>query len=136
MKYILALAVVVMIGVVPTFHAAAVPEKTNSLEVRTIPVGAEQQMEPENWNLQYKIKKQHVYVECVLPDFPLAENEKKGHGFLRVKIDGKTAAKMGQAAFVLKHLPPGKHEITIEPISYQNSSNKDTASFEVEIPSS
>ncbi|SFL57911.1 hypothetical protein [Salibacterium qingdaonense] len=136
MKHIPALAAVVIMGIVPTFHAAAVPEKTNSLEVRTIPVGAEQQSEPENWNLQYKIKQQHVYVECILPDFPLAEKEKKGHGFLLVKIDGNTAAKMGQAAFVLKHLPPGNHNITIEPVSYQNSSNKDTASFEVEISSS
>ncbi|SFP03621.1 hypothetical protein [Salibacterium halotolerans] len=136
MKYILAAAAGVIIGFVPVFHAAAVPDETHNLHVRTVPVAAEQQVEPEDWNLQYKIKQQHVYVECVLPDFPLAGKEKEGHGFLRVKIDGKTAAKMGQAAFVLKHLPPGKHTIDIQPVSYEGSMQKDKASFDVDIPSS
>ncbi|MGY4689699.1 hypothetical protein [Salibacterium sp. K-3] len=135
MKIIRAVTAGILIGLLPGFPVWAVSEEQNDLEIRTIPVNANHEEQMKDWSLQYKMKQQQLYVECILPDFALAKEEKRNHGFLLVKIDGEKAAEMGQAAFVLKHLPPGKHQIDIQPVSYDGGADRETASFEVEVPS-
>ncbi|WP_026700109.1 hypothetical protein [Salibacterium aidingense] len=111
-------------------------EENESLHVKTIPVQSETKQKMEDWTLQYKIKNQDLFVECIVPEFSLSKKEKEGHGYLLVKMNGETAAHMGQAAFVMKNLPAGKHTIKVQPVSYDGNTKKDAVTFEVEVPSS
>ncbi|RSL31122.1 hypothetical protein D7Z54_22680 [Salibacterium salarium] len=109
---------------------------TEEIEIRTIPVADVKESETKDWTLQYKIKNSDLLVECIVPGFSLSKEEKRGHGFLVVKMNGEKAAEMGQAAFMMKNLPPGTHEMEVTPKSYDGDSKKQSIEFEVEIPSS
>ncbi|SDH90011.1 hypothetical protein [Alteribacillus bidgolensis] len=106
------------------------------LEVRedaAVPAAKMKGIESEDWTLQYKLKNKDLYLECVIPDFSLAKKEKGGDGYLLVQMNGQEAAKMNQAAFIMKSLPPGEHTIDIRPVSYDGKSKAETISFEIEI---
>ncbi|RSL29592.1 hypothetical protein D7Z54_30325 [Salibacterium salarium] len=108
-------------------------DNAEKIEVRTIPVADVQESENKDWTLQYKIKKGDLYVECIVPDFSLSKDEKSGHGFLLVKMNGQKAAEMGQAAFMMKNLPSGTHVMEITPTLYDGKAEKESITFEVEI---
>ncbi|MFB4162533.1 hypothetical protein ACE1TI_01585 [Alteribacillus sp. JSM 102045] len=106
------------------------------LEIRedaAVPAAKMKGIQKDDWTLQYKIKNNDLYLECVIPDFSLAKEEKGGDGYLLVQMNGQEAAKMNQAAFIMKSLPSGKHKIEIQPVSYEGEAKAETITFEVEI---
>ncbi|MFC5712284.1 hypothetical protein ACFPU1_05780 [Thalassorhabdus alkalitolerans] len=90
-------------------------------------------MQEDGWSLQYKVKEANIYVECILPDFSLSMNEQKGDGYLLLKLDGSEIGRMDQAAFVIKGLPAGDHEITIQPVDHEGKAHAKEMSFEITI---
>ncbi|MFJ5963519.1 hypothetical protein [Bacillus sp. NPDC093026] len=67
--------------------------------------------------LKYKVQGSAVYIESTLQDFhldtsPGKNGEKKG--YFTVYVDGKRAGNEYTAAFVVKHLSKGKHQMTVE----------------------
>lgn len=90
-------------------------------------------IEKEDWSLQYKVEDGHVYVECIIPNFSLARQEKNGDGFLLIKWNGEEVAHMNKAAFMMKDMPQGEHTIEVIPIYYSGKKRKEPIQFQVEI---
>ncbi|TYR82609.1 hypothetical protein FZC66_03165 [Priestia megaterium] len=75
------------------------------------------------------VKGNNVYVECIIDGFSFANDQ----GFLQVKIDGKSIEQVKQAAFVLKNLSKGSHDITIELMKTETESYHLMNAFTVDI---
>ncbi|MBN8250204.1 hypothetical protein LZP85_14220 [Priestia flexa] len=71
----------------------------------------------------------NVYVECIINGFSFND----GNGFLEVKVDGKAINPITQAAFVIKALPKGSHQITIELMKNEQESYDLKESFTIKI---
>ncbi|SFE41957.1 hypothetical protein [Alteribacillus iranensis] len=87
----------------------------------------------ENWSLQYKLKNQDLYVECIIPDFSLTKEMKENGGYLLIKMNGQKTAEMHQAAFMLKNMPPGEHTMEIIPVEHNGKQFAEPISFEIKV---
>lgn len=87
--------------------------------------------------INYKVKGRDVFVECIIPGFTFNTNERnraiKGEGHIHVYLNGKKFQDVHQAAFVLKDLPIGKHEIMLKFVQNNNKPYNYTKSFLVSI---
>lgn len=69
--------------------------------------------------INYTVKGRDVYVECIVPGFSFVSdgeksNRKDGEGHIHVYANGKKIEDVNQAAFIIKGLPKGTHEITLQ----------------------
>ncbi|WP_273125346.1 hypothetical protein [Bacillus weihaiensis] len=74
-------------------------------------------------DVSYHVKNQNVYIECYIPSFQFAESKKgqtQGEGHLQVIVDGKRINDIYTAAFIVKGLSKGTHQIDIE-VVHNNS---------------
>lgn len=87
--------------------------------------------------INYKVKGRDVFVECIIPGFTFIANErnqvKKGEGHIHVYLNGKKIQDVNQAAFVIKDLPIGKHEIMLKFVQNDDKPYNYTKSFLVTI---
>ncbi|MFP7296011.1 hypothetical protein [Neobacillus niacini] len=86
--------------------------------------------------VQSNTKGKDVFVECILSGISFRQSDKKGQktGKLLIWIDGKKTREVNAAAFIIKDLSPGKHEIKLEVIDLENKSYGLTNKFLVNIP--
>jgi hypothetical protein len=74
-------------------------------------------MEKE-WAINYRVKKQHIYVENIIPRFSFHENASEGvnrlNGYMAVFVDGKWTMNANKSIFILKNMSVGKHKITLQ----------------------
>jgi hypothetical protein len=83
-----------------------------------------------------KTKGSNVYVECILSGISFRESDRNGQkvGKLIIWLDGKKTKEVNSAAFIIKGLPPGSHEVKLEVVDLENKSYGLTNVFLVNIP--
>lgn len=86
--------------------------------------------------VQHKIKGNQVFVECILTGISFRETDNAGQkvGKLVVWVDGKRTNEVASAAFIMKNLPPGNHNVKLEVVKLNNESYGLTKEFLVNIP--
>lgn len=75
------------------------------------------QQQKMNLTVKHHVRDQNVYVECYIPSFTFKEKGGKkvnGEGHIRVSVDGEKMNDINTAAFVVKGLDRGRHEILLE----------------------
>ncbi len=72
--------------------------------------------------VQSKIKDNNVFVECILSGISFRESEQKNQkiGKLVIWLDGKREKEVNTAAFIIKGLKPGNHEVKLEVVDLNN----------------
>ncbi|MFZ3588066.1 hypothetical protein ACOI1C_02075 [Bacillus sp. DJP31] len=71
-----------------------------------------------NVTVRHHVKGNDVYVEVIVPSFTFTSSNKKinvdGEGYLKLFLNGKQVDEIHQAAFIVKGLPTGKHNLKVE----------------------
>jgi hypothetical protein len=68
-------------------------------------------------NIKHYVRNKDVYVECYIPNFSFKEkggNKVSGEGHIEVFVDGKKIDDMNTAAFIVRGLDRGVHEMMVE----------------------
>ncbi|MDR7076407.1 hypothetical protein J2Y03_001410 [Neobacillus niacini] len=86
--------------------------------------------------VQSKVKSNNVFVECILTGISFRESDQKVQkvGKVIIWLDGKRTQEVNTAAFIIKNLPPGRHEVKLEVVDLKNVSYGLTNEFLVNIP--
>lgn len=84
------------------------------------------------------VKGKDVYVECVISDFTFSEkgdqnNVKNKYGFLQLYLNGKKIDNIYTAAFIIKGLPVGSHQIKLVLVGNDGTPYGIEHNFEVDI---
>ena len=92
--------------------------------------------QPPSLLVQSKIKDNNVFVECILSGISFRESEQKNQkvGKLVIWLDGKKAREVNTAAFIIKGLSPGNHQVKLEVVDLKNVPYGLTKEFLVNIP--
>jgi hypothetical protein len=108
------------------------PSDTNAVEVTA-------QDQTRSLTVRYDVKDNNVFVECIVPNFNFSKENvntkaKDGEGHIHLFVNGKKVTKIYKAAFIIKGLPKGKHQIKIE-VAHNNHTPYEglVEEFEVEI---
>ncbi|MBD1380961.1 hypothetical protein [Metabacillus arenae] len=83
----------------------------------------QQEKKASQMHIKHHVKGRNVYIECFIPNFSLSKRG-KDHGYLQLYVDGKIKDKIHTAAFFIKDLSRGDHQITIEMVSNHSKQNK------------
>jgi hypothetical protein len=86
--------------------------------------------------VQSKTNGKDVFVECILSGISFRQSDHNGQkvGKLVIWVDGKRTKEVNAAAFIIKGLPPGNHEVKLEVVDLDNKSYGLTSEFLVNIP--
>jgi hypothetical protein len=80
----------------------------------------------DNLTVRHNVKNKNVYVEVVIPGFNFSSDGKTkkvdGEGYIHLYLNGKKVDEIHQAAFIVKGLPSGKHDLKIELVKNDSSS--------------
>lgn len=87
----------------------------------------------EDFIVQHHVKEDSIFVECILPDISFRENSRK-QGKIIVYVDGKKKDEITTAAFIIKGLPKGTHQILLEVVKPNNEPYQLQKEFTVSIP--
>lgn len=100
------------------------------------PVFSEYSDKAPSFFVQSKTNGKDVFVECILSGISFRQSDQKGQkvGKLVVWVDGKRTREVNAAAFIIKGLPPGEHEVKLEVVDLHNKSYGLTNEFLVNIP--
>ncbi len=86
--------------------------------------------------INHHVKGRDVYIECIIPGFTFnrsGSGRKDGEGHIHVYLNGKKLKEEHKAAFVLKELPIGKHEIKLKFVHHDHTPYNYSKRFSVEI---
>ena len=119
----------------PESNVEIVPMQVADLKQDSIEVIVHQQKSLE-LTIKHHVRNQDVYVECYIPHFTFKEkggNKRNGEGHIDVFVDGKKVNEMNTAAFIIKGLEKGVHEMRLEVIHNDSSSYDLTKTIEFTI---
>lgn len=72
----------------------------------------------KDWAINYRVKKQRIYVENIISRFSFQGNASEGmnrlEGYIAVFINGKWTMNAHKSIFILKNINQGKHKITLQ----------------------
>jgi hypothetical protein len=122
MKRLLAL-VFILIGMTgcvedkprPEGNVILVPLHVTNVSNDVVEVVSQSQL--ASLNIKHYVRNKDVYVECYIPNFSFKEkggNKVSGEGHIEVSVDGKKIDDMNTAAFIVKGLDRGVHEMMVE----------------------
>ncbi|HHY74499.1 MAG TPA: hypothetical protein GX497_15005 [Bacillus bacterium] len=100
---------------------------------------AKTNIEPVNpISVKHQVKGHDIYVECVIQNFTFSKKDdlkinKSGYGYLQLYLNGKKIDNIYTAAFIIKGLPVGKHEIKLELVQNDGTPYKVEKEFDVAI---
>lgn len=100
----------------PEVKFQVVPMSTINTE-HDLPVAIEQGREP--FMVQHHVKGDNVFVECMIPNISFREDS-KNKGKIILMIDGKKREEIHTAAFIIKGLGRGTHQISLEVVTPNN----------------
>lgn len=100
------------------------------------PVFSENSDKTPSFFVQSKTNGKDVFVECILSGISFRQSDQKGQkvGKLVIWVDGKRTKEVNAAAFIIKGLPPGEHEVKLEVVDLHNKPYGLTSEFLVNIP--
>lgn len=97
-----------------------------------MPVTIEQNNEP--FQVQHHIRGTSVYVECMIPAISFRDDSDKKQGKIILYIDGKKKEEITAAAFIIKGLEKGSHQVKLEVVKANNEPYHLEKAFTVSIP--
>ena len=97
---------------------------------------AEAQATEKKWTVRHLLRGENLFVELIVPDISFSNNGTNPHkkGQVAVYVNGKHYNTYHTAAFIVKGLEPGRHQINIKLIDQRNRSLGYEKSFAVSIP--
>ncbi|WP_226665872.1 hypothetical protein [Metabacillus litoralis] len=111
-----------------------IPVQVNNLSEDVVAVV--NQTNKNTFDLNYHIREQNVYVECFIPGFifeDMNSKNRKDKVHLNVTVDGQKTLEIYTAAFILKGLDKGVHDIAVEVMQSDSSSNLMKKTFQIKI---
>ncbi|WP_066052887.1 hypothetical protein [Robertmurraya korlensis] len=88
-------------------------------------------MKPDqSFTVQHHVKENNVYVECFIPDISFSNRNTR----LIVSVDGKQKKVVTTAAFIIKGLSTGSHQIDLQVVENNLKRDDMKRNFEVLIP--
>jgi len=89
-------------------------------------------------SVKHQVKGNDIYVECVISNFNFSargdkEINKNGFGYLQLYLNGKKIDNIYTAAFIIKGLPVGKHQIKLVLVHNDSTPYGVSEEFEVTI---
>ena len=109
----------------------------SGFQVSTVsPVFSEYSDKTPSFFVQSKTNGKDVFVECILSGISFRQSDQNSQkvGKLVIWVDGKRTREVNAAAFIIKGLPPGEHEVKLEVVDLHNKSYGLTSEFLVNIP--
>lgn len=93
--------------------------------------------ETPSLSVQYAIRGQNVFVECVVSGVSFRESDKAQQtlGKILISVDGRKQQEALAAAFIIKNLTAGTHRVTLEVVDRMNRPIGLLKEFTVVIPS-
>ncbi|OQM46335.1 hypothetical protein B6A27_06830 [Anoxybacillus sp. UARK-01] len=89
----------------------------------------------QTMHVKHEMRGKDVLVECVIDHFSFTKGDKAhGNGHINVYLNGQKINEVFTAAFVLRGLPSGKHQIRLELVRDDESKYGVSSEFEVNIP--
>ncbi|MBM7647244.1 short-subunit dehydrogenase [Bacillus ectoiniformans] len=129
MKYWMIAFLVLMAGCRQDFpepeNLSAEPMVTNAEEVAA-----------KNGSIRHLMRGKHLFVECVVPGVTFSDRDKEGsiYGKASVYIDGKYYSSYHTAAFIVKGIEPGRHEVKVKLTDKNNKAIGFEKQFFVVVP--
>ncbi|KAA0548054.1 hypothetical protein FZW96_09995 [Bacillus sp. BGMRC 2118] len=97
-----------------------------------------QRINDQDVTVRHNVKNKDIYVEVVVNGFTFSSKDSKqpklNEGYLKVYLNGRQVDEIHQAAFILKGLPSGKHQLKLELVQNDGSSYDIQKEMEVVIP--
>ena len=89
-------------------------------------------------DVDYTIKQDDLHLKLAVRNFSfslenMGKENKPGEGHVHLYLDGKKVAKIFEPTFVLKDIPEGKHEVTVELARNDHESYGVKKQFQIEI---
>jgi hypothetical protein len=105
-------------------------------QVTVKPMVSEYSEKAPSLYVQSRIKGNNVFVECILSGISFRQSEENDRkvGKLVIWLDGKRTKEVNTAAFIIKGLPPGEHNVKLEVVDLKNVPYGVTKEFLVKIP--
>ncbi|WLR52212.1 hypothetical protein LC040_04705 [Bacillus tianshenii] len=106
-------------------------------EMRQQAIQAEMQEKNEVLQVKHHVKNNNVYVECYIPDFHFIDRNKSAtknnEGYIHLYLNGQKVDDIYTAAFVVRGLPKGTHELKVILMKNENQSYNIQQTIEVNI---
>lgn len=85
------------------------------------------------------VKGNNIYVECIISNFSFSDRgkngpKKNGDGYIHLYLNGKKVDELHTAAFIIKGLPKGSHQVKIELVRNDGTSYGLTEEFDISVP--
>jgi hypothetical protein len=91
-----------------------------------------------NLTIRHHVKEKDVYVEVIIPGFnfssPTQKKKVNGEGYVKLYLNEKQIDEIYQAAFIVKGLPAGKHNLKFELVQNDSTSYGINEEITVTIP--
>ncbi len=78
----------------------------------------------KNLVVDHHVSGQNIYVECFIPSFTFKEKggtKVEGEGHMLIYVDGERVDEISTAAFIVKGLEKGKHQLVVEVVHNDSS---------------
>lgn len=102
-------------------------EKTDSVETML------HEDKKQEFYVKHHVRGNNVYVECYIPSFSFSKTNTTKEGYMNLYIDHKKIDKITTAAFIVKGLSAGYHNIKLEIIRPHSNENHWSKEFQVHI---
>lgn len=83
-----------------------------------------------SFSVQHHVKEKNIYVECLIPDISFTNRNTS----LIVSVDGKEKNVVTTAAFIIKGLSSGTHQVDLQVVENNQKRDDMKKNFEVIIP--
>ncbi|WP_142385601.1 hypothetical protein [Metabacillus schmidteae] len=118
----------------PEGNASVVPLQI--LDTSQSAIEAVSLKQSEKLVVHHHVSGQNIYVECFIPSFTFKEkggSKVDGEGHIIVYVDGERVDEISTAAFILKGLKQGKHQLAVEVVHNDSTRYNLEKSWEVYI---
>lgn len=87
----------------------------------------------QEFYVKHHVRGKDVYVECYIPSFSFQKSNLSGEGYIHLYVDNKKVDKITTAAFIVRGLSTGSHNIKLDIINPNLNQNHLSKQFQVNI---
>jgi hypothetical protein len=98
-----------------------------------VPVTAKSKEKNDPFFVKHKVNGKEVFIECIVQGITFRDNG-ANKGKIHLYVDGVKKEEISAAAFIVRGLPSGTHQIKLEVVQADDSQLQMTKEFYVTIP--
>jgi len=98
-----------------------------------VPVTAKNEEKNDPFFVKYKVNGKEVFIECIVQGVTFRDNA-ANKGKILLYVDGVKKEEISSAAFIVRGLPSGTHQLKLEVVQADDSQLQMTKEFYVTIP--